>query len=56
MSAFIIRKSKTRKTEETEVSLKWFLKKTPIYGGNDLYWKLTSPTPTNVKSISSHCR
>ena len=31
-------------------------KKNPIYGGNDLYWKLTSPTHTNVKSISSHCR
>ena len=44
------------KNLETEFSLKRFLKKKTIYGGNDLYWKLTSPTPTNVKSISSHCR
>ena len=43
------------KNFETEISLKRFLKKT-IYGGNDLYWKLTLPTLTNVKSISSHCR
>ena len=41
------------KNLETEVSLKQFLRKNPIYGGNDLGRKLTSPIPTNVKSISS---
>ena len=28
----------------------------PIYIGMDLQLKLASPTATNVKSISSHCR
>ena len=41
--------SKLEKSE-TEFILKQFLKKP------DLWWKLTSPTLTNVKSISSHCR
>ena len=65
LPAFIIKKIKNRqlnyeslselKNSETEISLKQFLKK-PIYSGNNLWWKLTSPTPTNVEIISSHCR
>ena len=44
------------KNLENEINLKRFLIKTAIYGGNDLYWKLTSTNPKNVKSISIHCR